>query len=496
MLKYNLVIGMEIHVELKTKSKMFCGCANGMGEEKEPNKNICPVCTAQPGALPVPNRIAIEFVQKAGLALNCDLARKSKFDRKNYFYPDLPKGYQISQYDMPLCENGHIEIRMSGQDERKKIGITRIHMEEDTGKSSHPKGTNYSLVDLNRSGLPLMELVTEPDIESGNEARLFCQRLQQIFRYLNIADADMEKGQMRCEVNISLYKDGEDKLSGQKVEIKNLNSFKVVEKAVDYEIKRQTRLLENNEKIEQETRGWDDDKAKTVSQRKKEDAKDYRYFPEPDIPPMEFNDDYVEELRRSLPELPQQKWDRFKEEYKINEENLDVVTEDIETAGFFENVASEILAKNNSGEIKSDAEKVIKLAANYLVSELQKFLVKESQKITEMKISAENFAELIGIVADGTINSSAAQTVLHEMFYGDDDDPSHIIDEKNLAQVSDVGELEGSVDAVIAANEKSVEDYKAGKENAIKFLMGQVMKETQGKANPQMVMEILKKKLG
>ncbi len=490
MAKYTPVIGMEIHVELKTKSKMFCGCANGMGEEKEPNKNICPVCTAQPGALPVPNRIAIEFVQKAGLALNCELARKSKFDRKNYFYPDLPKGYQISQFDMPLCENGKILIG------DREIGITRIHMEEDTGKSSHPKGAKYSLVDLNRSGLPLMELVTEPDIESGKEARLFCQKIQQIFRYLEIADANMEKGQMRCEVNISLYKDGAEKLSGQKVEIKNLNSFKVVEKAVDYEIIRQTKLLDADEKIAQETRGWDENKGKTVSQRKKEDANDYRYFPEPDIPPMQFSDDYVKNIKRSLPELPQQKWDRFKNEYKINDENLDVVTEDRNTADFFENVVSEILSKKNSGELKSDVEKAIKLSANYLVSELQKFLVKESQNISEMKISAENFAELIGFVADGTINSSAAQTVLHEMFYGDDDDPSHIIDAKNLAQVSDTGELEASVDKVIAENEKSVEDYKAGKENAIKFLMGQVMKESQGKANPQMVMDILKGKLG
>ncbi len=490
MSKYTPVIGMEIHVELKTKSKMFCGCANGMGEEKTPNKNICPVCTAQPGALPVPNRTAIEFVQKAGLALNCDLARKSKFDRKNYFYPDLPKGYQISQFDMPLCENGKILIG------EREIGITRIHMEEDTGKSTHPKGTKYSLVDLNRSGLPLMELVTEPDIENGKEARLFCQKIQQVFRYLKIADANMEKGQMRCEVNISLYKDGEEKLSGQKVEIKNLNSFKVVEKAVDYEIIRQTKALDNGEKIAQETRGWDDNKNKTVSQRKKEDANDYRYFPEPDIPPMQFNDEYIEGLRRTLPELPQQKWNRFEEEYKINDENLDVITADRETADFFENVVSEILSKKNSGELKSNVEKAIKLSANYLVSELQKLLFKEKKNISEMKISAENFAELIGFVADGVINSSAAQTVLNEMFFGDDDDPSHIIDAKNLAQVSDTGELEVSVDKIIAENEKSVEDYKAGKENAIKFLMGQVMKESQGKANPQMVMEILKGKLG
>ncbi|MCK4635931.1 MAG: Asp-tRNA(Asn)/Glu-tRNA(Gln) amidotransferase subunit GatB [Candidatus Moranbacteria bacterium] len=490
MAKYTPVIGMEIHVELKTKSKMFCSCANGKGEEKTPNKNICPVCTAQPGALPVPNRTAIEFVQKAGLALNCEIAQKSKFDRKNYFYPDLPKGYQISQLDMPLCENGKILI------DDREIGITRIHMEEDTGKSTHPKGAKYSLVDLNRSGLPLMELVTEPDIENGGEARLFCQKIQQIFRYLEIADANMEKGQMRCEVNISLYKEGEDKLSGQKVEIKNLNSFKVVEKAVNYEIIRQAKLLDSEEKIAQETRGWDENTGKTVLQRKKEDANDYRYFPEPDIPPMQFSDEHIENLRRFLPELPQQKWDRFKKEYKINNENLDVITENRETADFFENVVSEILSKKNSGELRSDVEKAIKLSANYLVSELQKLLIEENQNISEMKISAENFAELIVFVADGIINSSAAQTVLREMFFGDDDDPSHIIDAKNLAQVSDSGELENSVDAVIEANEKSVIDYKAGKENAIKFLMGQVMKETQGKANPQMVMEILKGKLG
>ncbi|PID52391.1 MAG: Asp-tRNA(Asn)/Glu-tRNA(Gln) amidotransferase GatCAB subunit B [Candidatus Moraniibacteriota bacterium] len=489
MSTYKATIGMEIHVELKTQSKMFSSAPNKLGMEEMPNDSIDPVTTAQPGSLPVPNKEAITFVQMAGLGLNCEIARKSKFDRKNYFYPDLPKGYQISQYDMPLCENGHIMIG------ERKIGITRIHMEEDTGKSTHPQGGQYTLVDLNRAGVPLMELVTEPDITSGPEARLFCQKIQQVFRYLGIADADMEKGQMRCEVNISLYKDGADPLSGQKVEIKNLNSFKVVEKAIDYEMKRQAKALDNDEKIVQETRGWDDKKGKTVSQRKKENANDYRYFPEPDIPPMVFTDAYVDELKRSLPELPHQKEMRFMEEYNLSNENCDVITADKDTADFFEHVVSEIVDKKKSGEMKSDEKKVIKLAANYLVSELQKYLIKEEQSITDMKISAENFAELMGIIADGTINSSAAQTVLYEMYYGDDDDPSHIIEEKNLAQMSDSSELDGIVEKVLAANEQSVTDYKAGKENAIKYLMGQVMKESHGKANPQMVMEMLREKL-
>lgn len=486
---YKVTIGMEIHVELKTNSKMFSGAPNHLGMEKKANVSIDPVTTAHPGSLPVPNKKAIMFVHKAGLALGCQIARKSKFDRKNYFYPDLPKGYQISQYDMPLCEHGKVLIG------DREIGITRIHMEEDTGKSTHPAGAAYSLVDLNRAGVPLMELVTEPDIISGAEARLFCQKLQQIFRYIDIADADMEKGQMRCEVNISLYKEGDDRLSGQKVEIKNLSSFRVVERAIEYEIERQTKALNNDEKIVQETRGWDDAKGKTVSQRKKENAHDYRYFPEPDIPPMTFTDEYIEELRRTLPELPREKEERFIAEYGLSPQNCGVITADIEMANYFENVVSEIMDKKASGEMQSDPAKAVKLAANYLVSEVQKYLIKENQGIGEMKISPENFAELMSIIADGTINSSAAQVVLEEMFYGKDDDPSHIIESKNLAQVSDVGALEQQVDEVLAVNTQSVEDYKAGKENAIKYLMGQVMKLSGGKANPQVVMEILKKKL-
>lgn len=488
MSKYIPVIGMEVHVELKTKSKMFCSCKNGLGAEKQPNVHICPVCTGQPGTLPVPNRQAIEFVQLCGLALNCELNLKSKFDRKNYFYPDLPKGYQISQYDQPLCGLGHIEI--SG----KKIGITRIHLEEDTGKLTHPTGADHTLVDLNRACVPLMELVTEPDIESGEEARVFCTKLQQICRYLGISDADMEKGNMRCEVNLSLHKEGEEKLSGTKVEVKNINSFRFVEKAINYEIQRQTEVLESGEKVVQETRGWDSVKNVTVSQRKKESAHDYRYFPEPDIPPLEFNGAYVEELKLRLPEMPDAKAKRFAEEYALPSQDVEVLTEDRELADYFESVVSELEEKVASDEADLDRERVVKLAANYVISELRKHLIKNNEAVKYIKVTPENFAELIAMVASGRINSSAAQTVLEQMYHHGGD-PSQIVEEKNLAQTSDAGELEGIVEEVLAGNVKSVEDYKAGKENALKFLMGQVMKNTGGKANPQVVIEILKNKL-
>jgi len=488
MAKYTPVIGMEIHVELKTKSKMFCDSKNGLGLETEPNVNICPVCTGQPGTLPVANRQAIEFVQMAGLALNCQIANISKFDRKNYFYPDLPKGYQISQYDQPLCGKGALDIG------GKTIGITRIHLEEDTGKLVHPKKADYSLVDFNRAGVPLMELVTEPDIQTGVEARLFCQKLQQICRYLEISDADMEKGNMRCEANISLYKEGEEMLSGTKVEVKNINSFRFVEKAIDFEIKRQTEILEKGEQVIQETRGWDETKGGTVSQRIKESAHDYRYFPEPDIPPLRFTDDYIENLKRSLPELPDQKEKRFIEEYGLSKENIEVIISDKSLAEYFEEVVSEIKEDMRCKEVIGDEAKCLKLSANYMVSELQKHLQKNGQSIKEIKITPENYAELIGFVADGKINSSAAQTVLEEM-YQTGGDPSQIIEERGLIQVSDEGVLESIVDEVIGKNQKSAEDYKAGKQNALQFLMGQVMKESKGKANPQVVTELLKKKL-
>ena len=495
--KYIPVIGIEIHVELKTKSKMFCACKNGLGLEKEPNVNICPVCTGQPGTLPVPNRQAIEWVQLAGLALNCALVLKSKFDRKNYFYPDLPKGYQISQYDQPLCQKGFLALETRNKNNGvniKKIGITRIHLEEDTGKLIHPKGTNYTLVDFNRAGVPLMELVTEPEISSAQEARIFCQKLQQICRYLDISDANMEKGHMRCEANVSLYKKGENKFSGTKVEVKNINSFKFVEKAINYEIERQAEILDKGEKVIQETRGYDNDRAITVSQRTKESSHDYRYFPEPDIPPFKFTQDYAEDLKKKLSELPDQKNKRFLKEYNLPKGDVEILVADKNLAEYFEDTISELKEKIASGEIKMAEEKAVKLAANYIITELRKYLAEDNMEIKDLKITPENYAEFIGFIASEKINSSAAQTVLAEM-YQTGGDPSQIIEEKNLARMDDSQELKKIIDKVLEKNEKSVADFKAGKENALKFLIGQTMSATKGKANPRMAQKIIKNKL-
>lgn len=490
-MKYNVTIGMEVHAELKTSSKMFCACKNGLGMETTPNVNICPVCTAQPGSLPVPNATAIEAVQRVGLALGCTIRLTSKFDRKNYFYPDLPKGYQISQFDQPFCEAGTMVIG------DKSFRITRIHLEEDTGKSMHPAGADYTLVDYNRAGVPLMELVTEADFTNSRDVGMFCQKLRQILRYLDASNADMEKGQMRCEVNISLYPEGADRLSGTKVEIKNINSFRSVERSIEYEIERQTEVLERGEKLVQETRGWDENKNITVSQRKKESAHDYRYFPEPDIPPFEFTSEYVEKLRLTLPELPDAKLKRFVLEYGLPEKDAVILTEERQFSEYFEAVVSELTEKVQGKEVSAPLERAVKLACNYLLTELRKHLVENNQSIEAVPITAENFAEFIGIVADGKINSSAAQTVLGEMYRGSDGDtdPSHIIDRLNLGQVNDSEALEKAVDAVLERNEQSVADFKAGKQNALQYLMGQVMKESKGKANPQMVMELLRKKL-
>jgi aspartyl-tRNA(Asn)/glutamyl-tRNA(Gln) amidotransferase subunit B len=479
-MKYKPTIGMEVHVELKTGSKMFCGCKNELGLDRIPNSNICPVCTGQPGALPVANAKAIEFVIKAGLALNCRIADISKFDRKNYFYPDLPKGYQISQYDQPFCEKGFLEIG------GKKIGITRIHLEEDTGKLLHQKGTDFSLVDFNRSGVPLMELVTEPEIESAQEAKKFCEELQLILRYLDISDADMEKGHMRCEANISIRKSDENDF-GTKVEVKNLNSFKSVERAIDYELKRQAEMLEGEKRIVQETRGWDESKMQTYSQREKESAHDYRYFPEPDLPPLEISKDYVEKIAAEITELPAQKIKRLQDEYEISEYDAAMLSKDKELSEFFEQAVSE------GCELCGNKDKIAKLATNYILSELKKY-ISEKGRISDLKITPENFGELMSIIAQGKINSSVAQRVLEEMVRTGAD-PEHIIAEKNLSQVDDESEIESIVKNIISENSGPVEDYKNGKQNALQFLLGQIMKETRGKVNPQKAMELLKDNL-
>lgn len=470
---YKPTIGLEIHAELKTNSKMFCSCANNP-DEKRPNFNICEVCTAQPGTLPVANEEAIKKVLKTGMALNCEVATESKFDRKNYFYPDIPKGYQISQYDQPLCANGFLEIG------GRKIGITRIHLEEDTGSSIHPEGADYSLVNYNRAGVPLMELVTEPDITSGKEASDFAKELQLIFKYLGVSDADMEKGLMRVEVNISVSK---TKKFGTKVEIKNLNSFKVVEKAIDFEIARQTELLENGGTVVQETRGWNDKKQETFSQREKESAHDYRYFPEPDLPGLHFEKEYLEKIKGEIPELPEAKRVRFTKEFGLEETQTEIFVTNKDLSEYFEKVSSE-----------AENKKVNVLIANYLISDVQGILGNTEFVEETFKITPENFAEFITMIHKGEINSKTAKAVLLEM-YNTGVDPSQIVEANNWGQMKDDGALETVVKKIIEANPSVVADYKAGNVAVLQFLAGQVMKETRGTANPQKVQELLKKLL-
>jgi len=475
---------------------MFCDCLNDPNE-RHPNVNICPTCTAQPGSLPVINKEAVRKVIKTGLALNCQIPEYSKFDRKNYFYPDLPKGYQISQYDMPLCKEGYLEI------DGKKIRIRRVHLEEDTGRLVHPKGEDYSLVDFNRAGIPLMELVTEPDLRSAKEARRFSEELQLILRYLSVSDADMEKGQMRAEVNISLlpatdshrletdlrgYKDNE---LGTKVEIKNLNSFRAVEKALDYEIERQAKVLKTGKKIIQETRGWDDIKGVTVSQREKEEAHDYRYFPEPDLPILHLGTpEYLNEIKAEIPELPQQKRERLRREYELDEKSIDFFVFNKDLGEYFEKVVSEFDPRLPHTKIFN----LIKLATNYLITDLQGLLKGASVSGEDFLITPENFAEFITLIYEGKISSKIAKMVLGEMFKTGAD-PSHIIEEKGLIQITDTATIEKIIKEVISKNQKAVEDFKKGKAHAFQYLIGQIMAQTKGKASPPIVRDILKKTL-
>jgi len=468
---YTPTIGLEIHVELRTKSKMFCSCLNDPNE-RHPNVNICPICMAHPGTLPVINQEAVRKVIKTGLALNSQIPEQAKFDRKNYFYPDLPKGYQISQYDMPFCQGGFLNV------DGKKIRITRVHLEEDTGKLVHEK--DCSLVDFNRAGIPLMELVTEPDITSAKEARAFAEELQLILRYLDVSEANMEKGQLRVEVNISLKKGAK---LGTKVEIKNLNSFRAVEHGIDYEIQRQAELLKAGKKVIQETRGWHDFKEITFSQREKEESHDYRYFPEPDLPPLRFANKEIKEIKSAVPELPADRRKRFKKEYGIDNKEIEVFVRNKDLGEYFEKVISEI------GD-----RKLIKLCTNYLLTDLQGILKGASVVGKDFRITPEDFAKFIKLISQGKISSKVAKVVLQEMF-SRGSDPVQIIKEKGLTQITDEPEIQKAVKEVIVQNPKAIEDYKKGKETALQFLIGQVMAKTQGKANPGIVSQILKKLL-
>ena len=480
---YQPVVGLEIHIELNTKSKMFCGCKNNPDEIK-PNINVCPVCLGHPGTLPVINEEAVRKVIKTALALNCKINEYSYFERKNYFYPDLPKGFQISQYKEPLAVTGYLEIP-------KKVRITRVHLEEDTGKLIHQN--DFSLIDFNRAGIPLMELVTEPDINSALEAKEFIKELQLILKYLGVSEANMEKGEMRAEVNISLLPQNQKLKSknqklGTKVEIKNLNSIKAVEKAIEYEIGRQTKLLKSKKGIIQETRGWDDKEEITLSQREKEEAYDYRYFPEPDLPPLKLSKIFLDKIKAEIPELPCQKRERFSREYQLDEKNIGVFTFNKDLGGFFEKVISEFGPQLS----KEKLLKLIRLATNYIITDLQGLLQKIPVTSKEFLITPENFAEFIILIEEGKISSKAAKILLKEMFEKGSD-PSQIIEEKGLKQVSDETEIEKVVKEIISKNQKAVEDYKSGKEGVLQFLIGKIMAETRGTANPGKVKEILKK---
>ncbi len=469
---YVPTIGLEIHAELKTRTKMFCSCKNDPDEER-PNTNICPICLGHPGTLPVINREALELMIKIGLALKGKIADYSQFDRKSYFYPDLPKGYQISQYEHPIVKEGFL----------RDIRITRVHLEEDAGRLAH--GKNSSLVDFNRAGLPLMELVTEPDIHNADEAVSFAKGLQEILRYLGASDANMEKGQMRIEANISIAPESAGKL-GTKVEVKNINSFKAVHDAIEFEIDRQAKLLDEGNKIIQETRGWDDVRNVTVSQRVKEEANDYRYFPEPDLPPIDLSSFNMKKIGGELTELPDAKRHRFVEEYALNKDSIETLVSEKDLADYFEWSASELKEKTTKPDYQ--------LLVNYITSDLKGLMKTKNVPITGIKIKPEHIAHLIFLNQNGKITSRLAKDVLAKMFETGDD-PENLIKNEGMEAISNEDELQKVIEEVIHKNEKSVADYKKGKQNALQFLVGQVMMRTKGKAEPNTTKDILERLL-
>lgn len=478
-MKYEAVIGLEVHTELRTATKIFCSCKTSFGAE--PNTNVCPVCLGLPGVLPVLNKKVLEFAVRTGLALNCEISRYSKFDRKNYYYPDLPKNFQTSQYDLPICGHGHLDIEVDGK--KSTIRITRAHMEEDAGKLVH-HGTSitdsdYSLVDYNRTGTPLLEIVSEPDIRSAKEAVAYMEKLRAILQYCGVSDCKMEEGSLRCDANISVRPVGQKEL-GTKTEIKNINSFRGVERAIEYEAMRQAQLLEDGGTVVQETRTWDEKEGVTKSMRKKEEANDYRYFPEPDLVPFTVSDEYIEEIRKTLPELPDARKARYMASYGLDAYNADYLTNDKDRADYFEAM------------VAAGADP--KEAANWLMGDFAKLLSRDGLEMKAAPVKAADMAQLLALITKGTISGKIAKQVFSEMWTSGKT-PETIVKEKGLVQISDTGALEELADRIIAANPQSVADFKAGKKKAVGFLMGQIMKETKGKANPQIVNGILTKKL-
>ncbi len=473
---YEAVIGLEVHVELHTKTKAFCSCPNEFG--KEPNTNVCPICLGLPGVLPVINEALLEYAVKAGLALNCEIAAFSKFDRKNYYYPDLPKNYQISQYDLPLCRNGYLDIEVNGA--TRRVGITRVHMEEDAGKLVHGEGgADYSLVDLNRAGVPLLEIVSEPDIRTPEEAKAYLEKLKSILSYIDVSDCKMEEGSLRCDANISVRPAGTGILN-PKTEIKNMNSFRAVQRALEAEIKRQCAVWAAGGTVESETRAWDENKGTTVPMRSKEEASDYRYFPDPDLVPIVISPDRVSRIKSELPELPDARARRFTSEYGLSAYDAGVLTASRALADFYE-----ACARNYRDP---------KLVSNWVTGEFLRLVNARNLEIRDVKLTPAHLVEMLELIDKGTISGKIAKTVFEEMF-DTGKRAEDIIKEKGLVQISDEGELSRIVEEVVTANPGVVADYRNGKEKAFAFLVGQVMKATRGKANPQLVNRLLKERI-
>ena len=465
---YEVVIGLEVHAELSTKTKIFCSCPTTFGAE--PNTHICPICTAMPGTLPVLNEKVVEYAVKAGLATNCTISKDSKNDRKNYFYPDLPKAYQISQFDKPLCEHGYIEIE-DDEGNKKKVRLLRIHIEEDAGKLNHNEFGVGSLVDLNRAGVPLIEMVSEPDIRSSKEAEQYLRKIKSILEYIEVSDCKMQEGSLRADVNVSVRKKGEEKF-GTRTEMKNMNSFRAIVRAIEYEKDRQIEVLEEGGKVEQETLRWDDINGRTSSMRDKEDAQDYRYFPDPDLVAIRLSDEYVEDIRKALPELPESRRDRYIKEYNLSEKDAKLLTASKYLSNLFEGALA----------ICGNAKAV----ANWILSDISRILNEKELEPENVPFTAEQLAKMIELIDKGTISSAIAKKVLTELFENPKD-PEVIIKEKGWIQISDEGAIKEVVMKILENNPQSVADFKGGQDKALGFLVGQAMKETKGKANPQML---------
>ena len=464
---YEVVIGLEVHAELSTKTKIFCSCPTSFGAE--PNTHVCPICMAMPGTLPVLNEKVVEYAVKAGLATNCEISRDSKNDRKNYFYPDLPKSYQISQFDKPLCEHGYIEI--DTEEGKKKIRLLRIHIEEDAGKLNHDEFAGGSLVDLNRAGVPLIEMVSEPDLRSAEEVEKYLKKLKSILEYIEVSDCKMQEGSLRADVNVSVRKKGETKL-GTRTEMKNMNSFRSIVRAIEYEVDRQIDVIENGGKIDQETLRWDDVSGKTFPMRDKEDAQDYRYFPDPDLVAIKLSEEYIENIKNSLPELPESRKERYLQEYKLSEKDAKLITASKYLSDLFEEA---VKVCNNP-----------KAVNNWIISDISRILNETEMEPIQIPFDAKQLGKLVVLIDKGTISSSIGKKVLVELFENPRD-PEDIIKEKGWIQISDEGAIKEVVLKILENNPQSIADYKGGKDKALGFLVGQAMKETKGKANPQML---------